>query len=141
MPDPNRADTAAAGGAGRGARAGVGGQLAAWISVGLRSASDACASPEPVRAWGDAAASGDVLVEPVEHALLGELARHRLAVVARAFLLREARERRAGHERGELGGLTAENCSPSESVMYSGVVICPATSVTSYLATSSSTAE
>ena len=50
-----------------------------------------------VRAWGDAAASGDVLVEPVEHALLGELARHRLAVVARAFLLREARERRAGH--------------------------------------------
>jgi hypothetical protein len=40
--------------------------------------------PEPARACGDAAASGDVLVEPVEHALFGELARHRLAVVANA---------------------------------------------------------
>jgi DNA-binding CsgD family transcriptional regulator len=49
-----------------------------------------------------------VLVEPVEHALLGEFAGHRLAVVASALLLSEARERRPWHERGEFGGLAGE---------------------------------
>jgi hypothetical protein len=82
-----------------------------------------------------------MLVEPVEHALLGEFAGHRLAVVASALLLSEARERRTWHERGQLSGLTGKNCSPSGSVIYSGVAICPATPATSYLATSSRTAE
>ena len=58
-----------------------------------------------------------MLIKPVEHPLLGEFAGHRLAVVARALLLSEARERGPWHERGEFGGLTGENCSPSGSVM------------------------
>ena len=52
--------------------------------------------------------SVNMLVEPVEHALLGDFAGHRLAVVASALLLSEARERRPWHERGQRSGLTGE---------------------------------